>query len=396
MQDIPATQLAADFIMNTYKRFSIELSSGRGACLYDARGKEYLDFLGGIAVNALGYAHPAVVRSIRESADGLIHTSNLFYTRNQGLLAKRLVEHSCLDRAFFCNSGAEANEGAIKLARKWGRGRYRIITAVNSFHGRTLATLTATGQTKYQKGFEPLVDGFDYVPYNDIGALEAAVTGDTAAVLLEPIQAEGGVIVPERGYLKQVEDLCRRHHILLMLDEVQTGIGRTGRLFAYQHFDIRPDVVTLAKALGGGFPIGCVLAGGEAAMAFAPGDHASTFGGGELVTGVALTVLDTLLNDRVIENAGKTGAYCLDKLRGLAGRHPHILHQARGLGLLIGLEIDSCYNAADVSSELLSQGLITAAAGRNVIRLAPPLIVTIPEVDRALRIIEDTFQKMGS
>ncbi len=395
MNGASITQTTERYIMDTYKRFPVELVSGNGVCLYDAQGKEYLDFLGGIAVNALGYGHPAVVRAIRDSAAGLIHTSNLFYTRNQGLLAEMLVENSSLDKVFFCNSGAEANEGAIKLARKWGRGRYRIITAVDSFHGRTLAAMTATGQTKYQKGFGPLVDGFDYVPYNDIQALEAAVTPDTAAVLLEPVQAEGGVIVPDQDYLKQVEELCRRRRLLLMLDEVQTGIGRTGKLFAHQHFGVKPDVVTAAKALGGGFPIGCILATEEAAAAFEPGNHASTFGGGEFVTGIALTVLRTLLDEHVIDNAARMGSYCLDRLGRLADRYPGIIRRVRGLGLLVGLEIDSCYNAADWGSAMLREGLVTAAAGHNVIRLAPPLVVTAFDVDRAVRIMESTFEKGG-
>ncbi len=395
MQETSITQTTKTYIMDTYKRFPMELVSGRGVCLYDAQGKEYLDFLGGIAVNALGYGHPAVIQAIKDSAAGLIHTSNLFYTRNQGRLARLLVERSSLDKAFFCNSGAEANEGAIKLARKWGKGRYRIITAADSFHGRTMATLTATGQTKYQNGFAPLVEGFDHVPYNDIGAMEAAVTADTVAVLLEPVQAEGGVIVPDPGYLEQVEALCRRHNMLLMFDEVQTGVGRSGKLFAYQHSGVKPDVVTLAKALGGGFPIGCMLATNEAAAAFGPGDHASTFGGGEFVTGVAMTVLNTLFDEHVIENAGKMGAYCLDKLKKLAGRYPNIISDVRGLGLLIGLEINSCYNAAELGSAMLREGLITAAAGHNVIRLAPPLVVTAFDVDRAVRIMELSLNKGG-
>ncbi|MBP7459791.1 MAG: aspartate aminotransferase family protein [Candidatus Delongbacteria bacterium] len=396
MPDITITELTQTYIMNTYKRFPLELSYGRGACLYDTKGREYLDFLGGIAVNALGYSHPVIVQAIEKLASGLIHTSNLFYTRNQALLAQWLVEHSGFDKAFFCNSGTEANEGAIKLARKWGGGRYRIITAFNSFHGRTLAALTATGQTKYQQGFEPLVPGFDYVPFNNLEAIEKAVTSETVAVMLEAIQAEGGVLIPDPEYLKGVESLCRRHQLLLIIDEVQTGIGRCGTLFAFQAFGVEPDIITLAKALGGGLPIGCMLARQSVAAAFEPGHHASTFGGGELVTGVALAVLQTLWNDGIIDQAAQLGLYALKQLQSLADRFPHVVTQVRGRGLLIGVEINPAYNSSELGAELLKSGLITAAAGGNVIRMAPPLIVNSNQIDRMVQIMETLFSNLGS
>ena len=293
-------EISHQFLMNTYARLPISLVRGQGCFVYDAEGREYLDCVAGIAVNVLGHAHPDLVEAITRQARQLIHTSNLFYTEPQTLLARRLVELSFADKVFFCNSGAEANEAAIKLARRYATKRFgpertEILTMTNSFHGRTLASLSATGQPKLQEGFGPLVPGFRYVPFNDPSALEAAITSHTAAIMLEPLQAEGGVIVPDTGYLKAVRDICTKHNILLIFDEVQTGMGRTGTLFAYQHFDLAPDIMTLAKGLGGGIPIGACLATQEVSTAFEPGTHASTFGCNPLACAAALKVLEVLV-----------------------------------------------------------------------------------------------------
>jgi acetylornithine/N-succinyldiaminopimelate aminotransferase len=379
------------YIMQTYKRYPIALAKGEGVRVWDLEGKCYLDFLAGIAVNALGYNHPVIRETIRRQSDGLIHTSNLFYTQNQVKLAQMLAEHSGLDCAFFCNSGAEANEGAFKLARKWGKGRYEIITAEQSFHGRTLAAITATGQTKYQKGFEPLMPGFKYVPFNDLEAIKDAITPNTAAILLEAVQGEGGVQIADQVYLKGVERLCREQNLLLMFDEVQVGMGRTGKLFAYQQFDVQPDIITLAKALAAGFPIGVMLARREVAVAFEPGNHASTFGGGEFVTGVAIAFLETLFNENLLEHVVKMGKLLLEHLKKLAQKYPMLIRDARGIGLIAGLQFDEKVSSSDVSAALLKNGLLTAAAGGNVVRFVPPLIIQPADIQAAIAILDQTI-----
>ena len=389
-------ELTGKYIMNTYKRFPIALKSGQGVILYDYDGNEYLDFLAGISVNALGYNNPVIVKAVRELAEGLFHTSNLFYTLNQSKLAELLVENSDLDKAFFCNSGAEANEGAIKLARKWGKGRYEIIAMENSFHGRTMGALSATGQTKYQKGFEPSLTGFKFAPYNNLSALERMINDNTVGIMLEPLQAEGGIIVPDKEYIKGVEKLCREKNLLMILDEVQTGICRTGKLFAYQHFDVKPDIITMAKALGGGLPIGMMLAKAEVASSFEPGNHASTFGGGEFITGVALASLKALLDHEIADHAARVGEYFLSELKLLAAKHSDKVTEARGKGLLLGLELKDNVSLSDFGAELLKNGLLTASAGSNVVRFAPPLIVEIEDVDKALKIVDETLTNFNS
>lgn len=383
--------LAHKYIMNTYKRFPIALKNGEGAYLYDYDGNEYLDFLAGISVNALGYNHPVITDSIHTLTDGLFHTSNLFYTKNQAQLAKLLVENSDLDKVFFCNSGAEANESAIKLARKWGKGRYEIIVMYNSFHGRTMGALSATGQTKYQKGFEPVLPGFKFVNYNNFEELEQAITDLTVAIMLEPLQAEGGIIIPSKDYIKNIEKLCKEKNLLLILDEVQTGICRTGKLFAYQHYDIEPDIITLAKALGGGLPIGAMLAKSNVASAFEPGNHASTFGGGEFVTGVALASLNYLIEEKIFLHAEKMGEYFLSELKKLAAKYKTKVKEARGLGLLCGLELEDKISLSDFGNSLLKRGLLTAAAGTNVVRFAPPLIIQEEHINKAISIIDNVL-----
>ena len=380
------------YVMQTYKRFPIALTKGEGVRVWDNDGKSYLDFLAGIAVNALGYNHPAIRETIHKQADGLIHTSNLFYTQNQIALAKQMAEYSGLDCAFYCNSGAEANEGAFKLARKWGKGRYEIITALQSFHGRTLAAITATGQTKYQQGFAPLPSGFTYAPFNDLAAITQAIRPETVAILLEAVQGEGGIQVAAPDYLEGVAQLCRERNILLMFDEVQAGMGRTGKLFAFQHYNARPDVVTVAKGLGAGFPIGMMLARREVAAAFEPGNHASTFGGGEFVTGVALTFVRLLMQEGLLEHVVKMGELLLARLSALKDRYPALIADARGLGLMAGLQFADAIPAADVSAKLRENGLLTAMAGGNVVRFVPPLILQPADIDEAAAILDKTIR----
>ncbi|MCP4398982.1 MAG: aspartate aminotransferase family protein [bacterium] len=379
------------YIIQTYKRFPIMLTKGEGVRVWDAEGKSYLDFLSGIAVNALGYNHPAIRETIQKQRSGLIHTSNLFYTQNQVALAKILADHSELDCAFYCNSGAEANEGAIKLARKWGKGRYEIVTALQSFHGRTLAAITATGQPKYQKGFEPMPQGFNYVPFNDLEAIRKAVTPDTVAIMLEAIQGEGGIRVADPGYLAGVEKLCKEHKLLLIFDEVQTGMGRSGKLFAYQHYGVQPDIVTLAKSLGAGFPIGMMLARRDVAGAFEYGNHASTFGGGEFVTGVALTFAKILLEENLLGHVEEIGRFLREKLENLQAKYGSLITEVRGVGLMAGIQFVASLSSGEVCAEAREQGLLTAIAGDNVLRFVPPLVIQAADVEEAAEILDKTL-----
>lgn len=377
----------------TYSRAPICLVRGEGVRVWDSDGREYLDFTAGIAVVGLGHCHPRVTHAIREAAATLIHTSNLFYTAPQIHLARLLCEHSFGDRVFFCNSGAEANEAAIKLARKYARehlssDRYEIIATRNSFHGRTLATLAATGQEKYQHGFEPLVPGFKHVPYNDLHALARALDNRTAAVLVEPIQGEGGVNVPDDDYLPGLRKLCDEAGVLLILDEVQTGMGRTGKLWAHQHWGVEPDIMTLAKALANGVPIGAMIARESVARALTPGSHASTFGGTPFVASVGLAVLTTLLEEKLPERAARMGKYLTDGLRNLKVKHP-VIRDVRGKGLLLGVEM--ARPAAPVVTACREAGLLVLTAGDMVLRLAPPLIVDEATCDRAVAILDSVL-----
>lgn len=382
------------YIMNTYKRFPLFITKGRGNRIYDGEGREYLDFLSGIAVNNLGHCNPRVTVAFQKQAQRLLHTSNLFYTEPQVTLARLLVEHSFADKVFFCNSGAEANEAAIKLVRKYssdkGGGRFEIITAFNSFHGRTLATITATAQEKFHKGFEPLVPGFSYVPFNDIDALEKAVTSKTAAVMLEPVQGEGGVNIPDEGYLAHVRKMCDSNDILLVLDEVQTGIGRTGKLFAYQHYGIEPDIMTLAKGLGNGLPIGAMLAKDAIAQAFTPGTHASTFGGTPIVCSAAAEVLKILTEDGIIlDNCVRMGNYLIEELDRLKGKFPHIIKEVRGKGLLAGMELH--IKGEDIVSECLKKGVIINCTMERVLRFLPPLDINQTDIDTLADTLSSVF-----
>lgn len=388
-------QGARQYLMDTYARYPLALARGQGTKVYDVEGREYLDFLAGVAVNVLGHCHPKVTLALQQQVQHLIHTSNLFYTEPQVKLAQVLVDHSFADKVFFCNSGAEANEAAIKLARRWahakdGAGRYEIVSMLNSFHGRTLATLTATGQDKVQKGFEPLPEGFRYVPFNDVEALSKAVTARTAGILVEVIQGEGGVRVATPAFLTACRDISRERGVLLMLDEVQTGIGRTGRLFAYEHFGITPDVMTLAKGLGGGVPIGACLATDDAAKVFTPGSHASTFGGNPLACAAALAVLEVILEDQdIVGQCARLGEYFMKGLLDLKGRCPAVT-DVRGLGLLIGVEVT--LDARELVHDLRKRGILANATSEHVLRFVPPLIVTTAEIDRVVVTLGDVIE----
>ncbi len=387
--------VAARYLMQTYARQPISIVRGRGTKVYDLEGREYIDFVGGIAVNILGHGHPDLVHAIQRQAALLIHTSNLYYTEPQVKLARMLVDHSFADRVFFCNSGAEANEAAIKLARrysydKYGAGRHEIITMTNSFHGRTMATITATGQEKVQKGFEPLMPGFAYAPFNDFGAIEGMVNEKTAAIMLEPIQGEGGVHVANRPYLKNLRELCTQKDILLVFDEVQTGMGRTGTLFAYEQLGVEPDIMTLAKGLGGGMPIGACLATESVAAVFTPGTHASTFGGNPLACAAALTVCRVLLEGSVLDQAKRMGEYLAKGLADCKERY-RVVRDVRGLGLLQGLELE--IDAKAVVADCLARGVLVNATSERVLRFVPPLVITQAEIDTLIETLTMIFKR---
>jgi predicted acetylornithine/succinylornithine family transaminase len=390
------TGLYEKFVMNTYKRFPLALVRGTGARVWDAEGREYLDMVAGIAVCSLGHAHPGVVTAIRRQAEKLMHVSNLYYTEPQARFARLLVENSFAEKVFFCNSGAEANEAAIKLARKYGHehldGRYELITMKDSFHGRTLATITATGQEKFQAGFAPLPEGFKYVPFDDLASLDAAISQKTCGVLLEPIQGEGGVRIPDAHYLQGVRELCDRHAILMILDEVQVGMGRTGTLFAYEDSGIRPDIMTLAKAMGNGFPVGAMLTTDRVAAAFQPGNHASTFGGTPLAMAACIAVFEAIQAEGVLANCRQVGAYFLERMRCMQERWS-VIKDVRGKGLILGIELE--IDGAQIVKKCMDKGLlvITSGAG-NVLRFVPPLIITESDVNQAVDILEEVFKTL--
>lgn len=383
------------YLMPLFSRFPIALLKGEGCYVWDADDNKYLDFLGGLAVNALGHAHKEVAQALSEQAHKIIHCSNLYWIEPQVELAKLLVEHSACDKVFFANSGAEANEAAIKLARKYGKvklgGKSTIITALNSFHGRTMATLTATGQEKIQKGFEPLLPGFKYVPYNDIAVLEDAIDETVCAIMLEPIQGEGGVRVPEEEYLTKVRALCDKHGILLILDEIQTGLGRTGKLFAYEHFGIEPDILTLAKALGSGTAIGAILAKENVAQAFEVGDHGSTFGGNPLACAAGVKTLEIMLRDNLAAKALDMGLYLRERLAGLKEKFNFII-DVRGYGLLTGAELS--IPGAKIVTAAMKKGLLINCASGNVLRFLPPLIVNKDNIDTAIEILTEVLKEV--
>ncbi|RZB35246.1 MAG: acetylornithine/N-succinyldiaminopimelate aminotransferase [Desulfobacteraceae bacterium Eth-SRB1] len=370
-------------IAKTYNRFPIVITKGKGCTLWDNHGRSYTDFVAGIAVCNLGHAHPGVSKALSDQASALVHVSNLYYTVPQVELASWLVENSFADRVFFCNSGAEANEAAIKLARKYHNdngdfSRNRIIAMGKSFHGRTMATLSATGQDKIRHGFEPLLEGFDFVEFNDIKSLQNKIGASTCAVLIEPIQGEGGVRCPDPEYLKTVRQICNDTGVLLIFDEIQTGMGRTGVLFAHEHFGIEPDIMTLAKALANGLPIGAMLAKEDIAEAFGPGSHASTFGGTPIITAASLEVVKTLVEEKIIDNCREVGAYFKEKLFWLKNRHESIL-DVRGLGLLLGIKLKT--EGAPVVTKCMEKGFLINCIQENILRFIPPLIISKDEID---------------
>lgn len=377
--------------MKTYSRFPVAMVEGEGCRLKDADGKEYLDFVAGIAVCSLGHCYPPVTEAICRQAAKLVHVSNLYHTVPQTELAELLVENSFADRVFFANSGAEANEAAIKLARKYsGEGKFEIISLEGSFHGRTLATVAATGQPKFHKGFEPLPAGFRYAPFGDITALERIISPETCAIFCEPLQGEGGVRPMDTEYLKGIRKLCDDRGLLLIFDEVQVGIGRTGSLFAYEQFGVEPDIITLAKALGNGMPIGAMLATGKIADAFGPGTHASTFGGNPIACAAAVVTLKTMLENGFLEGVREKGAYLAEKLDGLAKRYPQLAGGARGLGLIQGLVLkpDAIQHGPAIINKLFEKGILLNFAGNVVLRCIPPLIVSRDEIDMLISALD--------
>ncbi len=383
-------------VAKTYGRYPLVAASGEGCWLTDIDGKKYLDFLAGVAVNNLGHCHPDIVKALQDQAGRLLHCSNFFHIPQQIELAEILCEHSFGDRVFFCNSGAEANEAALKLVRKYsldnhGGDRFEIITAENSFHGRTIATISATNQEKICNGFGPLLPGFKYVPFGDIEAIKAAINPKTCAIMLEPIQGEGGINIPPAGYLQAVRELCDQNELLLIFDEVQVGLGRTGKLFAYQHDGVEPDVMTLAKALAAGPPIGAMVAREKYATALGPGTHGSTFGGNPLLAAAAVAAMKVFLNGDVINNSVAMGNYLRKELVKLQTKYPFVT-QVRGRGLMVGMELT--IEGGEIVKTALNQGLLINCTAGKILRFVPPLIVTQKEIDQMIEILDGIFKEL--
>ncbi|MBE9528858.1 MAG: aspartate aminotransferase family protein [Proteobacteria bacterium] len=385
-------ELTDAHVAGTYARFPIALVKGKGTRVWDADGKEYLDFVSGLAVCNPGHCHPKVVEAIKAQAENLLHVSNLYHIGPQAELAQLLSEHSFGDRTFFCNSGAEANEAAIKLARKYfssrGVERYQVISMKKSFHGRTFATLAATGQKKVRIGYEPLLETFTYVPFNDLDAIKAAITEKTSAVITEPIQGEGGVNLPDDGYLKGLRKICDDAGVLLIFDEVQVGVGRTGTLFAYENYEVEPDIMTLAKGLGGGMAIGAMVAKESVASAFGPGSHATTFGGNPLASAAAKAAVEAVLDEGMLANCKTQGAYIMERLEELKSKYSFI-KEVRGKGLIIGMEMD--VPAGPIVTGCMDRGLLLIGAGELVLRFLPALIITREEVDEMMDILVEVL-----
>lgn len=380
-------ELGEKYVMKTYSRFPITFVKGNGMYVYDDNGKEYLDFVAGIAVNSLGHNHPKLVKAISEQAAKLIHISNLYYTQPQVELAQKLVENGSLDKVFFCNSGAESIEAALKLARKYGSktGRQEIITMNRSFHGRTFGAVTATGQDHYHEGFGDMLPHIKYADFNNIDSVKSAVTDKTIAILMEPVQGEGGIIPADKEFLQQVRALCDEKDMLLMFDEVQCGVGRLGTLFAYQTFGVVPDVMSTAKGIAGGVPCGIMMAKANVAESFVPGDHASTFGGNPLATAAGCVVVDELLGG-VLDNVKEQGAYLRERLEAIAAKHSSLVKEVRGIGLMQGIELKE--PAGDYIAKAIDMGLLLVGAGKYIIRFVPSLIVSRTDVDKAMDILD--------
>ncbi|MFH1195677.1 MAG: aspartate aminotransferase family protein [bacterium] len=377
-------------LLKNYSRYLVEFVKGEGAYLYDSNGREYLDFLSGIAVTGFGHNHAAIKSAVEKQLNELWHVSNLFESTGQINLAQKIASASGLDSVFFCNSGTEANEAAIKFARKWGNGKSQIITALGSFHGRTLGSMSATGQYKIWEGFFPLTPGFCYVPFGDIEAIENSFNSNTVAIMLEPIQGESGIVIPPEGYLKQVREFCDKHSLLLILDEVQTGAGRTGKTFAYQHDDILPDIVTLAKGIANGIPLGAVACTKEVGDTMVPGTHGSTFGGNPLAVAAANSVFD-LLDDETLQHINKTGEELSNSIKFIGSNK---IKEVRGKGLLIGVEFSEGIDAKKIAGKLLNQCVVTGTSGNSVIRLLPPYIINQKEINKFIEIFVDVIETM--
>ena len=378
------------YVMETYTRVPLVIEKAKAAAVEDIDGKKYIDFFPGWAVSGVGHCHKRVADAIEKQAKKLIHVSNNYYSALQGKLAKKIIEHSFPGKVFFCNLGAEANEGACKLARKYGsaRGRYKIITMEKSFHGRTLAMIAATGQEKVKHGFAPLPEGFVHVPFGDIKAVEGAINEKTAGIMLELIQCEGGINIAGKGYVKALREICDKNDIVLIVDEVQTGMGRTGKMFSFQNYDIEPDVVTLAKSLGGGLPVGAVVASLKFAQVLTPGSHASTFGGSPLVSAAALAVFEAIEKEKLLQNAVKQGKYLAKKLGALKSKYKFI-KDVRGIALTIGVELSA--EGEGIYKKCLERGLLINCTQKNVLRIMPPLTVTKKEIDKAIAILDSVL-----
>lgn len=386
-----AQELAHRYHVDLYGRYPITLVEGKGVYVTDSDGNEYIDALAGIAVNSLGHSHPRVVEAVQQQAASLMHISNFYYSEPQSKLVEKLAEVTGLDQAFLCNSGAEAMEGSIKLARKYGSIREKkgtIISMENCFHGRTLGTI-AMGKEKYQKGFHPLPKGFEQVPVNDIEALKVKADEETIAIVIEPVQGEGGVNPVQEEYLRQVRALCDEHDILLILDEIQCGIARTGKMFAYQHYGVLPDIVASAKALGNGFPIGAVITKKEVAEAFEHGEHGTTYGGNPLASAAAYATLSVMQEENIPEQAAEKGAYFMNRLHSVAQEHEAI-KEVRGRGLMIGVELN--FEGGDVVKEMMKRGVLSNCASGNVMRFVPPLIITKEEIDTVINIFLESLK----
>lgn len=386
-------QMYDEYIMDTYKRVPLCLAKAKGARVWDIDGKAYLDFFPGWAVSGIGHCHPKVVKALNRQSKKLLHVSNNYYSELQAKLAEEIIRNSFPGKVFFANSGAEANEAAIKLARLYGheRGRFEVITCLRSFHGRTLAMITATGQDKVKKGFEPLPTGFVHVPFNDLEAVKKAINERTVAVMLEPVQCEGGINIARREYMKNLRKICDEKDLILILDEIQTGMGRAGRIFAYQNYGIIPDIMTLAKSLGGGLPIGACVARKKFQDVLTPGTHASTFGGSPIVCAASLAVFEAVKKENLLQNANKMGDYLRKKIEGLKKRY-HFIKEIRAMALIIGVELT--IKGEDIYKECLKEGLLINCTQDTVLRIMPPLTVTRNEVDEAIRILDGVFSRV--
>ncbi|TDJ53055.1 MAG: acetylornithine transaminase, partial [Nitrospina sp.] len=386
-------QLTERHVAATYSRYPIALVRGKGMHVWDASGNKYLDFVAGVAVNSLGHCHPQVVRAIRKQAGQLLHVSNWFHIEPQAQLAAEITRLSFGGKVFFCNSGTEANEGAIKLARRFfvdqgQKHKTEIITTYQAFHGRTLGAMSATPQDKIQKGFGPLVPGFKYVPFDDMAAMNKTITSKTCAVMVEPVQGESGIIIPSKNYLKELRKLCTRRKVLLILDEIQTGFGRTGRLFAYQAFGAKPDIMTLAKGLGAGVPIGALVMTNTVAQSLGPGTHGSTFGGNPLVCAAALASVAIVSDKIFLKNVRETGKYFLARLKELSKKFP-VIKEVRGMGLMLAIDIDG--SSAEVAKDCMDQGILVNSIAPGTLRFIPPLIVSPKNIDTLIRVLSKTL-----